>query len=610
MQFRNTPLAMALVSTALLSATPVHQAMAQLDCNAANVTCSGDVYDGASPTAGDTGTGSIVVDGGSVSGTDRVSTADSTSGNGTIVVRSGAQWDNDQNFHAGFLGTGNFEFTGAGTRVSTYHDDTSGVCPCPSGAGDRPGATGTITVSDQAEFNVVDGPGFGDSNGELIIGQEGVGNMQVNTAAAVNANSLLFGRIAGGIGNGTIDGSGTVVTSNSTLRLSEQVNTNSTVIIQNGAEVVIKGDTDFHSSGWQEASVMVGEEGTATMNITSGGNLTINRGGAFSLGTPNGMLIGGTNAPTSNPGIGSVTVDGAGSSIDITGGKARLVIGNGEVGQGTLTIANGGAVNLDNSAAGDFTEVLVATWNAGNSGDLLVDGAGSQLNAGSQINCGSGGAGNMMVKDSGVANADGINIGPNCIARGNGSYNGSSYVEGQLLPGTNVPGSLHVGGNVDLYAGGLVQFEVLSTNPSNQDALNADNIVWFNQGSTCEIILDDSTVTLAQLSTMQLINAPSVGGTADVVVKNLSNVELARVNDADISTAGGCAAVLADDGGTTIEALCPCDGPVGGGNWKNHGKYVSCVSHAAGDLVNLGELDASEIGSVVSAAARSSCGKK
>jgi hypothetical protein len=63
------------------------------------------------------------------------------------------------------------------------------------------------------------------------------------------------------------------------------------------------------------------------------------------------------------------------------------------------------------------------------------------------------------------------------------------------------------------------------------------------------------------------------------------------------------------DGMSIIDQLVPCSGPVTGGTWKNHGQYVSSVAHAAQNLASLGCINQQEIGKIVSAAARSSCGK-
>lgn len=61
---------------------------------------------------------------------------------------------------------------------------------------------------------------------------------------------------------------------------------------------------------------------------------------------------------------------------------------------------------------------------------------------------------------------------------------------------------------------------------------------------------------------------------------------------------------LVDDSGCSIADLCPCED-----GWANHGAYVSCVSHAATDFRNDGLISGAERGKIVSAAAKSSCGK-
>lgn len=54
-----------------------------------------------------------------------------------------------------------------------------------------------------------------------------------------------------------------------------------------------------------------------------------------------------------------------------------------------------------------------------------------------------------------------------------------------------------------------------------------------------------------------------------------------------------------------IDVAAPCDG-----DWKNHGAYVSAVSHAVQNQVAAGLLTEEEGGAIVSEAARSDCGHK
>jgi beta propeller repeat protein len=63
--------------------------------------------------------------------------------------------------------------------------------------------------------------------------------------------------------------------------------------------------------------------------------------------------------------------------------------------------------------------------------------------------------------------------------------------------------------------------------------------------------------------------------------------------------------------GCSIAQLAPCEGPRGTTlPWKNHGKYVSAMAHAANDFLEQGLITDAEKEAIMSAAAESACGKK
>ena len=57
--------------------------------------------------------------------------------------------------------------------------------------------------------------------------------------------------------------------------------------------------------------------------------------------------------------------------------------------------------------------------------------------------------------------------------------------------------------------------------------------------------------------------------------------------------------------GCSIDQLCPCEH-----QWRNHGRYVSCVVDAAEDFAAAGLITEEEEDAIVSEAAQSSCGDK
>ncbi len=64
------------------------------------------------------------------------------------------------------------------------------------------------------------------------------------------------------------------------------------------------------------------------------------------------------------------------------------------------------------------------------------------------------------------------------------------------------------------------------------------------------------------------------------------------------------------DVAAAVAAACPCDASANGQAWKNHGKYVSCVTRFRNALRKQGCLDAQARRTITRCAARSTCGKE
>jgi len=67
---------------------------------------------------------------------------------------------------------------------------------------------------------------------------------------------------------------------------------------------------------------------------------------------------------------------------------------------------------------------------------------------------------------------------------------------------------------------------------------------------------------------------------------------------------------IVDATGCSIDQIAPCSGPASGGTWKNHGRYVSTVSHAAEAFVEQGLISEAQAEEIVAQAAQSNCGSK
>ncbi len=82
------------------------------------------------------------------------------------------------------------------------------------------------------------------------------------------------------------------------------------------------------------------------------------------------------------------------------------------------------------------------------------------------------------------------------------------------------------------------------------------------------------------------------------------------VIDADDQCPGTSLGDIVNADGCAVADLCPCEHPLGGGAWKNHGAYMRCVSHTSRDFVDVGLMTNQERDDIVSASAATDCGKK
>lgn len=126
------------------------------------------------------------------------------------------------------------------------------------------------------------------------------------------------------------------------------------------------------------SDLYVGEKGTGALNITNGGWVV----GADIVYVADG--------PGSS---GSVLVDGIGSKLETT---SQILLG--DLGAGTMDVTNGGAV-----ASGAELELGYA---AGSTGTLTVDGAGSSVDATGNLTVGGAGTGALSVSNGGDVSAD------------------------------------------------------------------------------------------------------------------------------------------------------------------------------------------------------------
>lgn len=241
--------------------------------------------------------------------------------------------------------------------------------------------TATVTDIGSAAHGAitVDGTGSTLGAGVLTVGEGGIGKLTISGGGTVNSTGTFLGYYGGSSGTASVDGAG-----------STWVNT---------------------------GSLTVGEAGSGALTISYGGTVTST--GAITIGTGGG-------------GTGSVTVDGAGSGLGIISNAAL------SVGDGTLTLTNGGTVASGASVVGAAN---------GATGSVHVDGAGSQWFVSNLLMLGSAGAGTLVVSNGGIAVTGTAAIGAVAGAGGGAAVidgAGSSWIANTMDVGFNGTGSLAV----------------------------------------------------------------------------------------------------------------------------------------------------------------------
>ncbi len=285
--------------------------------------------------------GTLTINGGTVTATDTYIGGNQNLGNGTVVVNGGGMLDVTQRLEVGQQGVGTLSIN-AGSSVSV--GDHMSIA-------NTGGSTGTVTVAAAASLNVVSaiwiGDGSYDDNGtpstEDDWGQALTGYGSLTVQGSVTADTVSVG--GGQYGHGTLNVDG--------------------------------GSLSYASDTWIGSR----DGGVGTASISNGGVVTNTGGWTFGIdgdGFGNSALNG------------TVTVDGAGSMLDIQHGGIDV----GHRGTGVLDISNGASVfGKDNVTIGNA---------AGATGTVTID-ATSSLSTDGNLNVGSGG---YDVGGDGIANTE------------------------------------------------------------------------------------------------------------------------------------------------------------------------------------------------------------
>lgn len=356
----------------------------------------------------------------------------------------------------------------------------------------------------------VDG-GTWKNSGQLLVGDEGVGTLTIKNGGVVTSSGATIGNDVGSGGSSaTVTGVGSTWTNNGSLTVGN-VET-STLSILSGGTVSTNGNL-----------VSIGGTATGTGTITvdgagsslTGGQVNVGDAGTGTLAVQNAGAVTSTSGIIGNAstGVGTVTVTGARSSWTNSG---SIVVG--EAGTGTLNILSGASVKSASSIIGDAATGV---------GVVNLAGSGSSWDDTGDPIVGNAGNGTLNIT-SGATLTSTVSVLGN-LATGNGTVNvdgsGSTWIDNSTITVGNAgTGTLNVAnGGLVIAKGGM--------------------IVAAQAGSTGTVNLTDS-----ELRTLAL-----TGGSGSAQV-NFNNAELTALagNSAFVSGFSGTQLNI-QSGGLTID---------------------------------------------------------
>ena len=295
---------------------------------------------------GDLGTGTLVVDAGSVSNTVGV-IGEQEGSIGTATVRNAGTWSNSVGLIVGNAGTGTLDIDNGGEVISA-----SGTIA------NLAGSRGTVIVRNGS---------FWSGDGEnVIVGVGGTGTLHISNGSQVENFNGSVGDEAGSVGTATVDGgaSGLAGWINSGNLIVGQ-NGDGTLTIVNGG-LVRSSRGDIADGEGSVGQVLVQGAGSAW---ESSEHFSVANGGAGTLVVRQGGQVRAAQDSVIGAFAGSdgkATVDGTGSAWTT---QDSLIVA--EEGKGSLAIVNGGSVSSNDAGIGLL---------AGSIGTVSVSGAGSRWN--------------------------------------------------------------------------------------------------------------------------------------------------------------------------------------------------------------------------------------
>ena len=370
--------------------------------------------------------------------------------------------------------------------------------------------TGTVTVESNASLTVSAGT-------DVLVASKGVGSLTLQTGGTgFSPGQLVVGGGAGAVGTMTI--------------------------------------TDFGSQWQSDVNVSVGELGTGTLSVQSGGLLKT------------GADSGGVSGVLGNQASGVGTVNVQGGNWQAAGG---LQVGN--AGHGTLNVINGGTVESADAVIGAA---------AGSNGSANVAGVGSKWTISGDLTVGQNGTGSLAISGGGVVTNGNATLGDKAGSSGSVTVLGvgSSWQNSGILTvgGDGAAGLTVDAGNVS--AGGAAfgsNFQPVQVDITNHGSLNVLGDVSIGGAAATNFTVENG-------GTFDSVNASIGGSGGDTTVTIIGSGSAWTLHGTALLAIDDKGSLFVMDGGTVTANTITVD--TGGLLNGQDGNIVANVVNAGGTV--------------------------
>lgn len=445
------------------------------------------------------------------------------------VTGAGSTWTSSGGVNVGYSGSGTLTIADGG-----LFSNTGGTI------GHYGGSTGSVTVNN----------GIWTNSGDLNVGYDGSGTLTIENGGTVSSASAVIGRdgsLVGSSGTATVTGAGSGWTITNDLVVGGSAGGGMTH--SNGPGVgtlnilaggVVSNSNSYigsdHDANGNDAIGTVTVDGAGS-TWTHSGNLTVGRDGTGTLSVTNGGSVSNDYGTIGNSstGTGSVTVDGAGSTWS---NSESLYVGYD--GNGTLDILNGATVS--NTAGG-----YIGTYATG-SGTATVDGNGSTWNNSGDLTIGYSGGGTLTVSAGGVVSNVNGTVGVMTDSFGVVTVTGAGSTwsnSGTLTVGTAGSGTLNISSGGEVLAA--------SANIGSTGLLSGDSLMTLNSGTG--ILTNYGTIAPGNSIGTLTVDGDVVfenGSTFEVEIDNAGNSDLLDVSG-DVTINSGSTIAINSNGETITD---------------------------------------------------------